>query len=67
MAKNLTLEIPATWQFVRNVRRLVEEVLADQQEPVRYAAAMVATELSATPSSTASRRRPRRTPSSPSR
>lgn len=45
MAKNLTLEIPATWQFVRNVRRLVEEVLADQPEPVRYAAAMVATEL----------------------
>lgn len=45
MEKRLNIEIPATWQFVRNVKRMVEDVLKEHSEKVRYSAGMVASEL----------------------
>lgn len=45
MTKSLQMEIPSTWQFVRQIKRKVEEFLADYPESLRYSAGMVASEL----------------------
>ena len=45
MSKSIHLDIPVSWQFVRSVKKMVEESLAEVAEPVRYAAGMVASEL----------------------
>jgi hypothetical protein len=39
------MEIPPTWQFVRNVKRMIEEELLAYPEQLRYATSMVASEL----------------------
>jgi hypothetical protein len=39
------MDIPATWQFVKNVKRMVEDALCDHPDNVRYTAGMVASEL----------------------
>ena len=45
MSQLLAMEIPPHWQFVRQLKRMVEEALKDCPESVRYSAAMVASEL----------------------
>ena len=45
MLKSLSMDIPATWQFVKNVKRMVEDALRELPEQVRYTAGMVASEL----------------------
>jgi hypothetical protein len=45
MDKTLSIEIPVAWHFIRNVKRLVEENLAEFPESLRYATSMVAAEL----------------------
>lgn len=45
MTRRLELTIPPTWQFVRQIKRKVEEFLAEHPESLRYSAGMVASEL----------------------
>lgn len=45
MHKSIRMDIPVTWQFVKNVKVMVEETLRDQSDNVRYTAGMVASEL----------------------
>lgn len=45
MTNPLAMEIPASWQFVRQLKRIVEDNLKDYPESVRYSAGMVASEL----------------------
>lgn len=45
MSKRITMDIPPTWQFVRQIKRMVEDELKDYPETVRYSAGMVASEL----------------------
>lgn len=45
MDRNLSLDIPGTWQFVRSIKRLIEDTLGDFPESFRYSASMVAAEL----------------------
>lgn len=43
--KTLSLEIPVAWNFVKSVKRMVEEALKDYSDSLRYSAGMVASEL----------------------
>lgn len=45
MPKTISMDIPVTWQFVKSVKRMVEETLRDHSDSVRYSAGMVASEL----------------------
>jgi len=45
VSKRITMDIPPTWQFVRQIKRMVEDELKDYPETVRYSAGMVASEL----------------------
>lgn len=45
MNKNISMDIPVTWQFVRKVKRLIEDELDELPDAFRYSASMVAAEL----------------------
>lgn len=45
MNKAIKMDIPVMWQFVKNVKRLVEETLRNYPDNIRYSAGMVASEL----------------------
>jgi hypothetical protein len=45
MNKNLALSIPTTWEYVRQLRRAVDETLADYSEDLRKEATMTSSEL----------------------
>jgi len=42
---HLAMDIPPTWQFVRKLKKIVEDALKEYPESVRYSAGMVASEL----------------------
>lgn len=45
MNKSIKMDIPVAWQFVKNVKRMVEETLRNHSDSIRYSASMVASEL----------------------
>lgn len=45
MHKNISVEIPVAWHFVKTVKRLVEDSMQEFPVSLRYAASMVAAEL----------------------
>jgi len=45
MNKNILIDIPIAWEYVRNVRQQVEAALTNHSEELRSSAVMVASEL----------------------
>lgn len=45
MNKSIKMDIPVAWQFVKNVKRIVEDALKNHSDSIRYSASMVASEL----------------------
>ncbi|MBL9007164.1 MAG: hypothetical protein JNJ46_23105 [Myxococcales bacterium] len=45
MHKSIKMDIPVAWQFVKNVKLMVEETLRSYPDNIRYSAGMVASEL----------------------
>lgn len=43
--RELRLDIPSSWRFIKTIRSLVEDALRHQDDSVRHAGAMVASEL----------------------